>query len=137
MQARGGLLGGAGLLDHGHELLGRAGALQERVLQQLLGAGAVVDLLDEALVDKVLKVRRPLFGLLERRDALGGDEEERTQRRELHVRRLALGHLHDHDAQTPNVDLGAVVVASNQLRRHPVGGLHERARERARARVCE
>jgi hypothetical protein len=48
------------------------------------------------------------------------------ERRELHVRRLALGHLHDHDAQRPDIDLGVVLLTAAKLGRHPVRRAHNR-----------
>ncbi len=49
-----------------------------------------------------------------------------AQGRELHVRGLALGHLNDHDAERPDVNLDAVIVATDQLGGHPVGGADDR-----------
>jgi hypothetical protein len=72
------------------------------------------------------------------------EERQRTayaQRRELHVRRLTLGHFHHHDAKRPNlhirtlakskrcleeleayVNTSAVIMASYQLGCHPAEG---------------
>jgi hypothetical protein len=46
----------------------------------------------------------------------GGGKEMDLGRREVEVRRRALDHLHDEDAQRPDVHLGAVVDSLNHLR---------------------
>lgn len=57
---------------------------------------------------------RPLRWIAQARNAFGGDEEERSERRELHVGRLAFGHLHDHDAEGPDVNLRVVFLRSDE-----------------------
>ena len=52
---------------------------------------------------EIIHVDRPAGRILEGRDALGRDHEESTQRWVLHVWRLALRHLHSHDACGPHV----------------------------------
>ena len=52
--------------------------------------------------------------------AVRGNEVECTERRLCQVRRLALNHFNGHDAQTPDVNLAAVVFAGHNLWGHPV-----------------
>ena len=112
----------AGLLDEGDEFGGLACLLEEGVCGEGVGIGASLDLDVDALVEEVVEVGGPASLLLEGRDALGGDEEESAEGRELHIRRLALGHFHHHDAEGPDVDLDAVVLAADELGGHPVRG---------------
>jgi hypothetical protein len=46
--------------------------------------------------------------LLQIRDAFRGDEEEGLERLVIHVRRIALRHLHQHDTRAPDVHLCSV-----------------------------
>jgi hypothetical protein len=122
------------LLDYGHqlcliarcerkssvfdarELFWQLTCCEERVLQQRRRFGAVIHLLDEALLHKLLERRAPFATVFERGDALltqvsvfhtnherlaglnlGSDEEERTQGWRVHIGRFALAHLHQHD----------------------------------------
>ena len=51
------------------------------------------------------------------RSAVLRDEPERAERRLRHVRRLPVHHLDGHDAQAPDVNLFAVVLAVHDLGR--------------------
>ena len=97
------------------------------------------DVLGETLAQEVLALGAPLVGLLHAGDPLGRDQEEGLdegkrgqtgsksglsmhgqdsaypQGRELHVRRLAIGHLHEHDAERPNIDLVVIVRSLNHF----------------------
>ncbi len=98
----------------------RAARLQKVVRQQLAGAGAALDVDAQAHGQKRLEVLGDLVGLLEARRAVGGDEVERLERLLVQVRWLRLNHFNGHDAERPNVDLGAVRLLLHHLRRHPV-----------------
>ena len=68
-----------GLLDKGDEFGGLACLLEEGVRKEGVGVGASLDLDVDALVEEVVEVGGPAGLLLEGRDALGGDEEERAE----------------------------------------------------------
>lgn len=67
--------------------------------------------------------RQGMF-LLDRRCAVGRDEPQCTEWTFIQVRRLALDHLDGHDTQRPDVNLSAVLLASDNLGGHPVGGTY-------------
>lgn len=109
------------------------------MLENLFGIGTLVHLLDETLLREVLELGTPLLSVGKGRDALesgeqgrqreeggylGGDEEEGTEGRTLHVRGLAFTHLHQHDAGGPDVHLDAVGMATDELGSHPIGCAH-------------
>lgn len=99
----------------------RAGALEEGVLEQLVGRGTALDVGTETDGEEGLEVLAERLWLLERGRAVGGNQIERLERLFVEVRRLVLDHLDGHDAETPDVDLGAVLFLLDDLGRHPVG----------------
>lgn len=54
-----------------------------------------------------MELSGPLVLVLQGWDTLGGDEEEGPEGRVLHVGRFSLSHFNQHDAQRPDVHLGA------------------------------
>ena len=79
----------------------------ERVLEQHLGVGPLVVVLDQDRLDKALELGAPPLRLESRR-GIPGDEEERPHRMHVAEGRLSLGHLETRDSQRPQV--GPVVV---------------------------
>ena len=86
----------------------------------------------QTLLEEVMEILGPLVLILERWDALGGDEEESTKGRVLHVRRLSLGHLDQHDAERPDVNLGAIIVTTDKLWCHPFASNQRRVWDKAK-----
>ena len=93
-----------------------------KYLKQLARTRALVGIHTRTLVNKIFEQVRELVGLLEWAAAFGGDQEQRLDGRLLHVRRLTFDHLLRHDTEAPDVDLGSVLLRSNDLGCHPVRG---------------
>lgn len=98
--------------------------LQELMIQQLLRASTRLDVDAQAHRQERLELFAQLLGLLEARRTVGGDEVQRLERLLVEVRRLRLDHLDGHDAERPNVHLGAVLLLLHHLGRHPVRRAH-------------
>jgi len=94
-----------------------------------------VEQMQHVLGKEVLHFCRPFVGFFERRNALGRDQEQGTQRRMIHVWRLTFSHLHQHYSEGPNVNLlppikhfinasitnlCIVFVSSDNFRGHPI-----------------
>jgi len=116
------------------------------MFEQLGGLGTVINVLNQTLGNEVAAFSRPLMWLLEVWDTLRGNQEKSlieresveskhrrhstreelnhySERRELHIWGFSFCHFHSHDTQTPNINLGSVIVSSNQFGSHPVGCL--------------
>lgn len=65
-------------------------------------------------------VRQVMF-IFDGRGAVRGDQIKCSERRFCKVWRFTLDHLNGHDTQTPDVDLAAILLASDYFRCHPVG----------------
>ena len=115
-----------GCQDQGVQGDERAGELEEGVPQHLVGGGALLHVHLEAFVEEVLEDGGQLVPLLDLRLPIGGDQVERPQGVLVQVGRLPLDHLDGHDAERPDVNLGTVVLSSDDLRSHPVGCAHHR-----------
>lgn len=113
-------------------------------LQQIVRTCALLGVHLQCEVEEVAEDRCQVVLLLDCRCAVGRDQIERAQWRLGQVGWLALDHLNGHDAQAPNVDLAAVLLARDNFGCHPVrradhgGALHVRFVDlRAEAEIGE
>ena len=99
-----------------------APAPQELVLQQLGRARPALDIHTQTDAQKRLELLAQLLRLLEPRRSVRRNQPQRLERLFVQIRRLGFDHLNGHDAEGPDVDLGAVFLLLDDLGRHPVGG---------------
>lgn len=98
-----------------------ASVLQEIVPAQLLRRRAALDVHAKTHAEESLQLLRQLLRLLQPGRAVRGDQVEGLQGLFVEVGGLGLDHLDGHDAEGPDVDLGAVLLLLDDLGRHPVG----------------
>ncbi len=98
----------------------RTAMLQEVVLEKLARRGTALHVDTETHGEEGLQLLAELLGFLESGGSVGGDQVQGLERLLIKVRRLGLDHFDRHDAQGPDIDLGAVLLLLHNLGSHPV-----------------
>ena len=93
---------------------------QEGVSEEVCRRWSLVGIDLERDGEEIAEHDRELLRVIDRRRAVRRDQVQGTERLLVEVWRFAFDHLDRHDAERPNVDFGSVLLAGDDLGRHPV-----------------
>lgn len=89
-------------------------------LEQVMRRSSLLRIHLQSKVQEITEDGRQVVLVFDGRRAVGGDQIQGPQGRFRKIRRLTLDHLDGHDTQTPDINLTAILLSSNDFRGHPI-----------------